>query len=134
MISQKLLAARIANFEETYKTKKLPLTHQKRQLYQCLAKRCDHPDAKTLHQSLQTSLPNLSLATVYSNLRQFVALGLVQEIKSSNTSIHYDADLSTHAHIVEKDKIQDFPLQLNLLLPSSLKDKKVKKIELTYYL
>lgn len=134
MISKNLLAARMANFEETYKTKKLPLTHQKRQLYQSLAKRCDHPDAQTLHQSLQTSLPNLSLATVYSNLKQFVTLGLAQKIKSSDTSIHYDADISMHAHVVEKGDIQDLPIQTNLLSPLTLKDKKIKKIELTYYL
>ena len=134
MISKNLLAIRMANLEKTYKTKKLPLTHQKRQLYQCLAQRCDHPDAKTLHQELLHSLPTLSLATVYSNLKQFVILGLAQEIKSSDTSIHYDADISIHAHVVEKGDIQDLPIQTNLLSPSTLKDKKIKKIELTYYL
>ena len=53
-----------------------------------LSNRGDHPTAETLYSELKTNMPNLSIATVYRNLKQLITDGATR----------YDYNVKPHAH------------------------------------
>lgn len=63
-----------------------------------LQSRCDHPTAEEVFFKLKTSLPALSLATVYRNLHTLESEGKVISIKAGGCE-HFDANLSNHCHL-----------------------------------
>lgn len=78
----------------------MPIQRQSKQrnaIFAELMSRKDHPTADELYQSLKKDNPQLSLATVYRNLKQLCEEGKVLCI-TSGTSDRYDATVSTHYH------------------------------------
>ncbi len=71
---------------------------QRDAIYQELSSRKDHPTAEDLYASLKPVMPNLSLATVYRNLRMMVKHGMIITIHTE-TSDHFDADIHPHYHL-----------------------------------
>lgn len=71
----------------------------------------EHPSAEKIYQDLRSSYPNMSLATVYNNLKVLIDEGFVEEIKISNDNTTY-FDFMGHDHlnvVCEKcGKIADF--------------------------
>ncbi len=63
-----------------------------------LCKRYDHPTADELYFSLKSSMPALSLATVYRNLAQLENAGKIIRIGSGGTA-RYDGNTSNHYHL-----------------------------------
>ena len=59
-----------------------------------------HPTADWLYTELRKDFPNVSLATVYRNLKQLVEAGLVLEISTGSGSEHYDGATHCHYHFV----------------------------------
>jgi Fur family peroxide stress response transcriptional regulator len=62
-----------------------------------LSNRGDHPTAETLYNELKESMPNLSLATVYRNLRQLESWGEISSIASDGAT-RFDHDPRPHSH------------------------------------
>lgn len=62
-----------------------------------LSNRGDHPTAETLYSELKTSMPNLSIATVYRNLKQLEGMGEISTIITEGAT-RYDYDVKPHAH------------------------------------
>ena len=62
-----------------------------------LSNRGDHPTAETLYSELKTSMPNLSIATVYRNLKQLEGMGEISTIITDGAT-RYDYDVKPHAH------------------------------------
>ena len=62
-----------------------------------LSNRGDHPTAETLYSELKTSMPNLSIATVYRNLKQLEGMGEISTIIPDGAT-RYDYDVKPHAH------------------------------------
>lgn len=62
-----------------------------------LSNRGDHPTAETLYSELKTSMPNLSIATVYRNLKQLEGMGEISTIITDGAA-RYDYDVKPHAH------------------------------------
>lgn len=60
-----------------------------------------HPTAEWVYEELRKEIPNVSLATVYRNLRLMIELGLVRELYTDNSS-RFDANMSNHYHFVCK--------------------------------
>lgn len=58
----------------------------------------DHPSAEMIYQDLLPTYPNLSLATVYNNLKLLLEAGFVTEIKRNNDTTTY-YDFMGHDHI-----------------------------------
>ena len=51
----------------------------------------DHPSAEMIYQALLPEFPNMSLATVYNNLKVLIDEGFVSELKVRNdTTTYYD--------------------------------------------
>jgi len=85
-------------------------SRQREALHNLLCSTKTHPDAEWLYLNLKKSLPNLSLGTVYRNLKQMAENGEILEISCKN-STHYDGDISRHYHIFCENcgKILDLP-------------------------
>lgn len=73
---------------------------QREIIYETLKNSNTHPDVDAIFAEVRKRLPDIGIATVYRNLRQLVAAGLVETLETTKDCIHYDADLSSHAHFV----------------------------------
>lgn len=73
-------------------------SRQREALLQLLRSTKSHPDAEWLYTSLRKEYPNISLGTVYRNLRQLTDTGEILELSDGATS-HFDGDLLPHYHM-----------------------------------
>ena len=58
----------------------------------------DHPSAEMIYQALLPNFPNMSLATVYNNLKVLIDEGFVSELKIRNDTTTY-FDFMGHQHL-----------------------------------
>lgn len=72
-------------------------TRQKSSIYTELCSRCDHPTAQELFEDLKQKDPNISIATVYRNLKALAEKGTVLRIQSDDAD-HFDANTEPHNH------------------------------------
>ena len=75
----------------------------------------DHPSADRIYQALLPAFPNMSLATVYNNLKVLIDEGFVSELKVRNdTTTYYDFMGHQHLNVIcEKcGRIADMDLDL----------------------
>lgn len=89
----------------------LRITSQRVALCRALADSLTHPTAQALFERLAPEFPSLSRATVYNTLEMLVKVGLAQElVMAGNGVMHYDANLSPHAHLVctNCESIEDY--------------------------
>ena len=89
--------------------KSLRVTQQRIVILKNLLHRNDHPTAEDIYEDLKDDYPSMSLATVYKTLDTFDSHGLVKKIKGSSDSVHYDADVTFHHHLIctKTNRIQD---------------------------
>ena len=88
-----------------------PLTAQRRLLLQLMRDAGGHVDAKELYRRASSTDESISLATVYRSLRFFQELGLVEERRLGQSSLHYELrHPAEHQHFVCRDcgKIIEF--------------------------
>ncbi len=62
----------------------------------------EHPDADAVYEKVREKIPNISLGTVYRNLRELGESGELNTLETEDGSTHFDADTSRHAHFVCK--------------------------------
>ncbi len=69
-----------------------------------------HPTADDIYKALEGKFPNMSVATVYNNLRVFREIGLVHELTYGDASSRFDYNTSKHYHIICETcgKVVDF--------------------------
>ncbi|MCK4608182.1 MAG: transcriptional repressor [Gammaproteobacteria bacterium] len=72
-----------------------------------------HPTADEIYAIVRTKLPNISLGTVYRNLKQLAENGTILQLGQAGQQKRFDADLSKHYHFVcqKCHKIYDLPAQ-----------------------
>ena len=76
---------------------------RKRQaIYELLLSTDTHPSADWIYNSLKNTYPDLSLGTVYRNLKLLEKNGAVRSIATVGGSERYDARVSPHSHFVCK--------------------------------
>jgi len=90
------------------KSKHLKATPQRLAIYQILYNTTTHPSAEHIYKSLQSSYPTMSLATVYKTLDILKKSHLIQELNVGEDSFRYDANISSHAHLICKTCQQVF--------------------------
>ncbi len=61
-----------------------------------------HPTADWVYAKLKPRYPNLSLGTVYRNLKKFCETGKAVSVGVINGQEHFDARVEPHAHFVCK--------------------------------
>jgi Fur family peroxide stress response transcriptional regulator len=90
----------LAAFPQRCTAAGLAATTQRRTVYECLARSLDHPTAEALYERVKGRLPGVSLATVYRNLRLFVAAGFVDEVATGASLSRFDANQTRHHHLI----------------------------------
>lgn len=76
---------------------------RKRQaIYELLLSTDVHPSADWIYNSLKPAYPDLSLGTVYRNLRQLEENGAVKSVAVVEGSERYDARVTPHSHFICK--------------------------------
>ena len=72
---------------------------------------CDHPTAETVYDRCRKIMPDISLGTVYRNLKVLADLGKIREVSILNAGDRYDKTVGLHAHFRCKHcgKVLDVP-------------------------
>lgn len=113
---------------------------RKRQaIYDYLHSTKEHPTAEVIYNSLKSEYPDLSLGTVYRNIKLLEDKGMVKSVAVVNGCERYDALTSPHSHFICSGcgRIIDVFLKNGMEeLSKSLKTEGIKRIDsisLTYY-
>ncbi len=95
---------------DTLKESGVRITPQRHAVLDYLLNSMVHPTADEIYKALEGRFPNMSVATVYNNLRVLREIGLVRELTYGDSSSRFDCKTTDHYHIIceECDKIVDF--------------------------
>ncbi|GGB52797.1 transcriptional repressor [Virgibacillus dakarensis] len=97
----------------TLKESGIRVTSQRLAIIEYLSNTVNHPSAYQIYSSIKKHFPNLSIATVYNNLRFLVKKGAIKELYVNGSS-WYDYNTSDHYHLVcqscGKIEDMDYPL------------------------
>ncbi len=74
------------------------MTRQRREVYDVLMSRHDHPSASEVFVQVKDQMPSISLATVYNCLETMTQCGLVKQVNMDREPSRYCANLKEHAH------------------------------------
>lgn len=72
-------------------------SQQRERIYETVMDSCAHPTAQMVYDTLREELPQLSMGTVYRNLRQLAQEGRLREL--DGPTARYDGVLQPHSHI-----------------------------------
>ncbi|MFD3262008.1 Fur family transcriptional regulator [Paenibacillus lentus] len=120
------MTTRVQHALDQLKFNGVRITPQRHAILTFLMESMGHPTADEIYRALAPRFPNMSVATVYNNLKMFIEAGMVRELTYGDNSSRFDADVSNHYHVIcEKcGKIKDFTY-------SSLEDVEQKAEEMT---
>ena len=113
---------------------------RKRQaIFDLMLSTAEHPSAEWIYSRLKHEFPDLSLGTVYRNLKLLESNGKIKSVAVISGSEHYDAIMAEHPHFICRScgKIRDLPTMF--LLPELTNVKsvrgvgKVESTSLIYY-
>ncbi|WP_373284371.1 peroxide-responsive transcriptional repressor PerR [Virgibacillus oceani] len=95
---------------DTLKESGVRITPQRHAVLEYLLNSMIHPTADEIYKALESKFPNMSVATVYNNLRVLKEIGLVRELTYGDSSSRFDYNTTKHYHIIceECGKIVDF--------------------------
>ncbi|MDQ0175720.1 peroxide-responsive transcriptional repressor PerR [Bacillus chungangensis] len=95
---------------KTLKQTGVRITPQRHAILEYLIRYMSHPTADEIYKALEEKFPNMSVATVYNNLRVFRDVGLVKELTYGDSSSRFDFVTSDHYHAICEDcgRIVDF--------------------------
>lgn len=85
---------------DTLKKSGVRITPQRNAILAYLVTSKSHPTADDIYQSLASNFPNMSVATVYNNLRVFLSVGLIKELTYGDASSRFDFITHDHYHII----------------------------------
>lgn len=69
-------------------------------IYNALSATHEHPNAEWLYKQLKPMYPDLSLATVYRNLKEMVAMGDAVVVGTLDGKERFDSCSKPHAHLL----------------------------------
>jgi Fe2+ or Zn2+ uptake regulation protein len=78
----------------------LAATHQRQVVYEAVVASHRHRSPEQIYAMVRRRIPSISLATVYNNLRLFVAHGLLREVTPHASTLRVDGNLKPHHHLV----------------------------------
>lgn len=95
---------------DTLKKNGVRITPQRHAILEYLVTSKSHPTADEIYKSLASNFPNMSVATVYNNLRVFLSVKLIKELTYGDVSSRFDFVTHDHYHIIcdECSTIVDF--------------------------
>lgn len=86
------------------------ITPQRQAVLRFLIESNSHPTADEIYKALSPQFSNMSVATVYNNLKVFKDSGLVKELTYGDAASRFDFETDNHYHVIcsECGKITDF--------------------------
>jgi Fur family transcriptional regulator, peroxide stress response regulator len=105
------MSQRVEKAVEILKNTGVRMTPQRHAILSYLLDSMTHPTADEIYKALEGKFPNMSVATVYNNLRVFKEAGLVRELTYGDASSRFDANVEEdhyHAICTECGAIRDF--------------------------
>ncbi|MEC6747371.1 peroxide-responsive transcriptional repressor PerR [Marinilactibacillus sp. GCM10026970] len=85
---------------ERLKYNNVRITPQRHAILEYLIDMDTHPTADDIYKALSSKFPSMSVATVYNNLKLFIQLGLVKEMKYGDASSRFDFASTEHYHAI----------------------------------
>lgn len=89
---------RIEEFREAAREAGAKLTHQRLEIFRAVASSGEHPSVEAIYQTVQRTVPTISLDTVYRTLWLLTDLGLLTTLGPRQGSVRFDANLDPHHH------------------------------------
>lgn len=110
-------------------------SHQRELIENILANRCDHPTAEEIYISAREIEPNISLGTVYRNLKVLADRQKVLTLETVDKKIHYDGDIRPHSHFLCNECGRIYDLMVRESVPLELTENGFTVIEVksVYY-
>jgi Fe2+/Zn2+ uptake regulation proteins len=75
-------------------------SQQRDRILQILKKTNSHPTADWIYSKLKEEIPDLSLGTVYRNLKVLMEQGHIQKLPFGSTFDRFEAKIAPHYHLV----------------------------------
>jgi len=102
---------------EQLKAKDVRPTPQREVVLKVILEKRDHPTADEIFARVKTSMPTISLATVYNCLEALVQGGLIRQVNLERAPTRYCPNLHQHAHFHDEQtgKIHDVDLPADLM-------------------
>jgi len=91
---------RIDRFFAAHRERGMPVTTQRRAVFEAILDRHDHPTTEQVYQAARGGLPQISRMTVHRILGTFVSLGLLSKTCHPGSSARFDPKLHQHHHLV----------------------------------
>ena len=92
--------ARLRQFETACRAHGLPVTVQRRRIFEALCDRTDHPTPDQVYALVKDTLPGISRTTVYRVLDTLVRVGVLTKACSPSAASRVDPRTSRHHHLV----------------------------------
>jgi Fur family peroxide stress response transcriptional regulator len=87
-------------FEAACRAHGLPVTVQRRRIFEALRNRTDHPTPDQVYAAVKETLPGVSRTTVYRVLDTLVRVGVLARASSPGAASRVDPRTSRHHHLV----------------------------------
>ena len=97
-------------------------SHQRELIREIVKGRFDHPTADMIYESARQREPNVSLGTVYRNLKQLSEENCIDTLETIDKKIHYDGRTEPHIHFICTTCNDIFDFLLPLQIPKELSD------------
>ena len=85
---------------DTLKNRGVRITPQRNAILEYLVSSKSHPTADEIYKALASDFPNMSVATVYNNLRVFLGAELIKDLTFGDASSRFDFITHDHYHII----------------------------------
>lgn len=124
---------RIRELERVCRSRGLPLTIQRRVVFEAIVKRNDHPTADQILEQIKDRVPDISRTTIYRILDTFVQLGLITKICHPSAVARFEPKLHQHHHLVCVHCEQIIDLEDERLNSVAFPDVRRQDFEITDY-
>jgi Fur family peroxide stress response transcriptional regulator len=91
---------RLQQFEAACRAHGLPVTVQRRRIFEALCDRTDHPTPDQVYAAVKDTLPGVSRTTVYRVLDTLARVGVLAKACSPSAASRVDPRTSRHHHLV----------------------------------
>ena len=96
-------------------------SRQREEVQEQLRYHHDHPTADVIYSELREKDPNISLATVYRNLKLLAQNGMIRRLSFVSGADHFEPNTAPHYHFVcdRCGKVMDVPMQVTETLDAA---------------
>lgn len=98
MVDDQEANRRLEQFKSVARQAGIKLTHQRLEIFRAVASSEEHPSAEAVYNSVRTTMPTVSLDTVYRTLWMLTDLGLLTTLGPRQGSVRFEPNLAQHHH------------------------------------